>query len=96
MKTIKFTISTKRPEKSLIKFLKLAEELQSQGIQNVCLVAYNGIHYYKIEWIKFFWDKNPRDTAKQVESLLDRMFLSRLLTYSQCHKVDLAIRELWP
>ena len=93
---IKFTVSTKRPERSLVKLLKLIEKHQLQGVTDVCLVAYNGLCYYEVAWIRLYWDNNPRDTVKQVESLLDRMFLSRLLTYIQCHKIDQAVRELWP
>ena len=95
MKTIKFTVSTERPDRSFIKLLKQYKELQSQGVNNVCLVAYNGLRYYEVAWIKIYAD-SPHSLIKGIESILDGMFLSRFMTYSECHRVDEAIKELWP
>lgn len=94
MKTIKFTVSVKRPEKSLIKLLKQYKELEKQGVTRVHLVAKNELGYYTVEWLSLYKGE-PRPFIKGIESILDGMFLSRILTYSQCHKVDMAIRELW-
>ena len=94
MKNIKFTVSNKRPERSLIKLLKQYEELKKQGVHGVHLVVYNGVTYIHMEWMYIHSD-SPRSLIKGIESLLDRMFLSRLVTYRQCHRVDIAIGSLW-
>lgn len=93
-KTIKFTLSTNKTGKSLIKLLKSYQELRKQGVTRVHLVAKNSIGYYSVAWLTVYQD-SPRSLIVGIENILDGMLLSRIVSCRECTAFHRAVQELW-